>query len=150
LDNREISMIKVIMPFTVEGMRHIRIGKLSASPWPRGSRAPYAHRIATARELAGLTVVRRLLHLGGDGVSALRNLRADQAPGLLGGRRAASQLGEGPALPEAGPERRLVLYKGTPEECRQALEEHGDWVTRVLEGVALLTTKNELDWWKNK
>ena len=47
-------------------------------------------------------------------------------------------------------ERRLVLYKGTPEECRQALEEHGDWVTRVLEGVALLTTKNELDGWKNK
>ena len=47
-------------------------------------------------------------------------------------------------------ERRLVLYKGTPEECRQALEEHGDWVTRVLEGVALLTTKNELDCWKNK
>ncbi len=80
-------------------------------------------------------MVRRLLHLGGDGVSALRNLRADQAPGLLGGRRAASQLGEGPALSEAGPERRLVLYKGTPEECRQALEEHGDWVTGVLEGL---------------
>ena len=72
-------MIKVIM-LTVQGMRHIRTGKLSASPWPRGSRAPYAHRVATARELAGLTVVRRLLHLGGDGVSALRNLRADQAP----------------------------------------------------------------------
>src|SRR5258708_8499581 len=94
-------------------VRHIRTGKLSASPWPRGSRAPYAHRVATARELAGLTVVRRLLHLGGDGVSALRNLRADQAPGLLGGRRAASQLGEGPALSEARPERRLVLYKGS-------------------------------------
>jgi hypothetical protein len=116
-------------------VRHIRTGKFSASPWPRGSRAPYAHRVATARELAGLTVVRRLLHLGGDGVSALRNLRADQAPGLLGGRRAASQLGEGPALSEAGPERRLVRYKGTPEECRQALEEHGDWVTGVLEGL---------------
>ena len=42
------------------------------------------------------------------------------------------------------------MPKGSAVARTKALEEHGDWVTRVLEGVALLTTKNELDWWKNK
>src|SRR6476659_3174819 len=71
-------------------MRQIRTGKLSARPWPRGSRAPYAHRVATPRELPGLTVVRRLLPLCGDGAGA---------PALSGASAAVGYLLDGVAAP---------------------------------------------------